>query len=318
MTTPWLAGVVVFSTIAVVALFYRAFGSSRSFSLALTNLIGAYSILFLFFCDSNFPLVGPPAQALAYVMPLTAFVLGSLRMRQRVDSVATARRLRDRQQFGHVVAWLLPISGIGALTFFLPTELMTAPVETGVLLLAQSAIAGIVFIASLTVALFLLDTGLLFEALFKRLHRLLVPIFVFLSIYSFTLIVFAAIYQVTDQISHTPAFRVDGMVRHTTFPECIYFSLTTLSTVGYGDIVPLNNSIRFFVSVEVIFGVLLLLFGFNEIFSYSRETVQVADEKAPPRKVARPPAPRQDGGEVPASEGGPLPEGMAESPTSIF
>lgn len=287
MTTPWLAGVVVFSTVAVVALFYRAFGSSRSFAMALTNLIGAYSILFLFFCDSNFPLVGPPMQALAYVMPLAAFVLGSLRMRQRVDSVATARRLRDRQQFGHVVAWLLPITGIGTLTFFLPTEMMTPPVETGALLLAQSAIAGIVFLASLTVALFLLDTALLFEALFKRLHRLLVPIFVFLSIYSFTLIVFAVIYQVADQISHTPAFRVDGIVRHTTFPECIYFSLTTLSTVGYGDIVPLSNSIRFFVSVEVIFGVLLLLFGFNEIFSYSRETVRMIDENSPLRKSGR-------------------------------
>lgn len=291
MTAPALAGTMVVSTLGVAVMFHRAFASSRSFSLALTNLIGAYSSLFLFFSDSNFPLVGTPARALAYVIPLASFLMGCLHMRRRVDSVATARRLREQQHFGRLVAWLLPIFGIGVVTFMLPTEMMTPPVETAALLLAQVAIAGIVFPASLTIALFLLDTGLLFEALFRRLHKLLVPVFVFLSFYGVTLMVFAALYQVIDEASRVPLFKVDGVSRHVSFPECMYFSLTTLSTVGYGDIIPVGNAIRFFVSVEVIVGVLLLLFGFNEIFSYARD--ERIDERVedpaptPPRRRAR-------------------------------
>ena len=55
------------------------------------------------------------------------------------------------------------------------------------------------------------------------------------------------------------------------FTECLYFSIITLSTVGYGDLVPLSPLVRLVVGVEIICGVLLLLFGFSEIISYSRD-----------------------------------------------
>ena len=55
------------------------------------------------------------------------------------------------------------------------------------------------------------------------------------------------------------------------FTECLYFSIITLSTVGYGDLVPLSPLVRVIVGVEIICGVLLLLFGFSEIISYSRD-----------------------------------------------
>lgn len=40
--------------------------------------------------------------------------------------------------------------------------------------------------------------------------------------------------------------------------EMIYFSLTTLTTLGYGDITPAPHSIRFLVSLEAVFGQLFL------------------------------------------------------------
>ncbi|MBL8806505.1 MAG: two pore domain potassium channel family protein, partial [Rhodospirillales bacterium] len=44
-----------------------------------------------------------------------------------------------------------------------------------------------------------------------------------------------------------------------------------LSTVGYGDVLPVSEPIRLIALVEVVFGITLLLVGFSEIMSYSRE-----------------------------------------------
>jgi Ion channel len=40
--------------------------------------------------------------------------------------------------------------------------------------------------------------------------------------------------------------------------ELLYFSLVTLSTIGYGDIVPLNGEVRMLVALEGITGVLYI------------------------------------------------------------
>jgi len=49
------------------------------------------------------------------------------------------------------------------------------------------------------------------------------------------------------------------------FSDTIYFSVITLSTVGYGDITPVGPLVRALATVEVVAGLLLLLFGFAEI-----------------------------------------------------
>ena len=59
-----------------------------------------------------------------------------------------------------------------------------------------------------------------------------------------------------------------GIVRPIEFSEAIYFSMVTLSTIGYGDIVPVTSLAQTFVMLEVMFGVVLLLFAFAEIASY--------------------------------------------------
>ena len=41
--------------------------------------------------------------------------------------------------------------------------------------------------------------------------------------------------------------------------------------MGYGDIAPASDIVRVIVAVQIMFGVLLLLFGFWEIMSYARE-----------------------------------------------
>ena len=105
--------------------------------------------------------------------------------------------------------------------------------------------------------------------------RLVIPAFAFLTCYSLLVICFASFYSLADY-AHPPNFRIDGVARALTFPETLYFSVITLSTVGYGDISPATNLVRFIIAIEIVCGILLLLFGFNEIFSFAQEQLRHA------------------------------------------
>jgi voltage-gated potassium channel len=160
---------------------------------------------------------------------------------------------------------------IGIATFFIPGQALGSQAEGYVLIGAMAVIAVLVFLVSSNISVFLLDTGLVFEALFKKVQRLYIPAFAFFTFYSMNIIVFAAVYRVFDRFSEIPQFTIDGVLRGITFQESLYFSIVTLSTVGYGDIVPASSVLRALSSVQIVLGVLLLLFGFSEIMSYSKE-----------------------------------------------
>jgi voltage-gated potassium channel len=136
---------------------------------------------------------------------------------------------------------------------------------------AMAAISIIVIAVCRDVSTFLIDTSLLFDQFFTRMARLIVPAVAFLTFYSMLVIVFASIYRVIDVYSTVPQFLINGRPRVITFSESLYFSITTLSTVGYGDVAPEGNLIRVIVAIQIVCGVLLLLFGFSEIISYARE-----------------------------------------------
>ena len=62
-----------------------------------------------------------------------------------------------------------------------------------------------------------------------------------------------------------------GALRGLSFSESIYFSIGTISTVGYGDIIPYSNLARILSSLEVFCGIMLLMFGVSELLEYARE-----------------------------------------------
>jgi voltage-gated potassium channel len=136
---------------------------------------------------------------------------------------------------------------------------------------AMLAIAVVVFAVSPGVSAFLIDTGLLFEEFFERISRLAAAAFAFLTFYSVIVIVFAGIYRILDKLSAVSHFRIHDEVRDITYAESLYFSMVTMATVGYGDITPATDIARLVAAIEVVLGVLLLLFGFSEIMSYTRE-----------------------------------------------
>jgi voltage-gated potassium channel len=64
---------------------------------------------------------------------------------------------------------------------------------------------------------------------------------------------------------------VGGVARDLAFSEALYFSLVTLATLGYGDVVPAAAAARILVAIQTVIGLLLLLFGFAEIQRALRE-----------------------------------------------
>ena len=56
--------------------------------------------------------------------------------------------------------------------------------------------------------------------------------------------------------------------------DFLYFAFVNYTTLGYGDIIPYSNLARVLASVEVFFGVMLLLFGVSELLEYARERRQ--------------------------------------------
>ncbi|MGE5202162.1 MAG: potassium channel family protein [Acidobacteriota bacterium] len=263
---------VLFGSVAVlVAVLYTVFPGSRFFTFAFANLIGIYACVFGFFVEVHFREVDRAVVAIGFVAPLAAFLAGVLWRRHLIRAVVFSTELRDERRFGHALLWLAPVFAVGALTFVIPEAHPSTAALDWIFLAAMGTIAAVVLVSSRDVAVFLLDTGLLFEEFFGRAAGLIVPAFAFLTFYSLVVILFAAVFSVLDRLTHIPHFRIDGAVRPITFAEGLYFSVTTLSTVGYGDIAPATGLARVLVGFEIICGVMLLIFGVNEIMNYSRD-----------------------------------------------
>ena len=74
---------------------------------------------------------------------------------------------------------------------------------------------------------------------------------------------YAAIYTAFYYYDHN-LFTVAGH-EPLSFWDFCYFSISTLATVGYGDIVAKSTSLRMIVSLEIIHGIALLVFGISNL-----------------------------------------------------
>ena len=117
----------------------------------------------------------------------------------------------------------------------------------------MALIALIVLAVSQSVAIFLVDAGLLFDE-FLQMSRFAIPAFAFLTFYSLFVIAFASVYSIMSRHSSEAHFKVEGVARGLSFSEGVHFSIVTISTVGYGDIVPISSMARALASAEVVVG----------------------------------------------------------------
>jgi len=241
------------------------------FSLTFANLVAVYITVFAFFIEEVFGHIQPLVSATGFSLPILSFLAGCWIWRSSFKDVVDRPRIGEEQGLLYATIWLLPVFavGIGVLVLSVATE--GALNNDAMFLTAMGLIGAIVFGVSRSVVMFLVDVGLLFEEFFLRMSRLAIPAFAFLTFYSLLVIVFAALYAILANHGTEPHFRISNIVRPLTFSESVHFSIVTISTVGYGDIVPISNLARVLSSVEVIFGVLLLLFGVSELLEYTRE-----------------------------------------------
>lgn len=172
---------------------------------------------------------------------------------------------------GRKFLWTFPIFAIAAATFALP-RLGLDPDTINLLLVGSMGVFTLLVAGvSRQVSLFLIDTGLLFDQFIVRTGRLFRPAFAFFTLYSFIVIVFAMIFRIMDRLAPEPIFLIEGACSAISFSDSRYFSLITMSTVGYGDITPTGEVVRVVAAIEVLLGILLFLFGFAEIMRYVRE-----------------------------------------------
>lgn len=271
-TSRWTFLLTLLGTVVLaVAAMSRLFPGSRFFVIALANSLGVYACIFQLFIAANFAGIGSPAIEIGFALPVLAFLAGAWRKREAIRTIVRTARVDTGALLAKALAWLLPIGAVGAASFLVPGLALDETTVEIAFVLAMVAIGLFVVMASPAVATFLIDTGLLFEEFFGQVRKLAAATFAYLTFYSVIVIVFAAVYRITDMLSAAPGFALGGTPRPISFPEALYFSVVTMATVGYGDITPLSAAARMVSSVQIVLGVLMLLFGFSEVLAYARE-----------------------------------------------
>lgn len=254
-----------------VTLFYWLFPGSHFTTIALANFLSIYACLFTFFVYSNFAAAADWAVRIAFLLPIVAFVAG-VALRREAIRLLVRHEAESRVHYSpRLFIWLIPVFAVGIATFVLPHQAYSAEAVSVFLVVSMALIGILVFAVSRDVTAFLLETGLLFEEFFDQTAALLAPTLAFFTYYTFVIIVFGCIYRIIDRLIPGAHFVVFGVERDISFLESLYFSIITLSTVGYGDLLPLSPLVRAIAALQIVIGVWLIIFGFSEVLRYARE-----------------------------------------------
>jgi voltage-gated potassium channel len=130
------------------------------------------------------------------------------------------------------------------------------------------------------VVLVMIDVAMVFEGVAARLDRLIRPLIAFLTFYSLLVVVFACFYRIADLTTPEPQFTLHAQPARISFIDSLYYSVATITTLGFGDIAPTSLLVRALTGLEVVSGILMLLFGFSEIM---RSAGTDRGERPPPR-----------------------------------
>jgi voltage-gated potassium channel len=254
--------------IAIAGLFPK----SGLFPITFASLAAVYASIFALFIEGFFYSLGRVTLGIAFATPILLFIAGCWHQRDEIrKDIAETDIKGGRIGLLNAFLWLVPVWLVG-LGVYILFGIEQSRVNTDATLLAAMGVIGlIVFAVSREVATFLIDIGLLLEEFLTRISRLTVPAFAFLSFYAILVIAFAAVYGIVSRSSAYHHFRIGDEYRSLTFFESLYFSVVTLATVGYGDIVPSSNLVRMLAAFEVIVGIMLILFGVSELLEYAHE-----------------------------------------------
>jgi voltage-gated potassium channel len=277
----WTAAVTSLVTCAVgFGFFYLLFSGGAHFGMTVANFLAIYACMFEFFRDANFPAASRGFALGAVALPVLGFLVGCFMRRRQVYSIIHARRIRELHHLPRVTGWLLAALGVGAASFALPRLELDAQ-EQGFALLAAMALISLLVVASVRdVILVMIDVAMVFEGVAARLDRLVRPMMAFVTFYGLLVVVFACLYRIADLTTPVPQFSLRAAPERISFVDALYYSVATITTLGVGDIAPTSMLVRAITAIEVVSGVLMLLFGFSEIMR------SASAERRPPHDSA--------------------------------
>ena len=245
--------------------FYLLFPGGGHFGMTVANFLAIYACMFEFFRQANFPLAPQPFAFGAVALPVLGF-LGSCFMRRRqVYSIIHARRIRELERLPRLTSWFLGALMVGAASFALPRLELDARQQGIALLLAMAVITLFVIASVRDVVLVMIDVAMVFEGVGARLDRLIRPMIAFLTFYALLVVVFACLYRVADLTTRQTQFTLHAVPARISFVDSLYYSVATITTLGFGDIAPTSLLVRALTGMEVVSGIMMLLFGFSEI-----------------------------------------------------
>jgi voltage-gated potassium channel Kch len=273
-----LSTVMIAAALLGFGLFFLAFPRGLHIAVAQATMQAGYMCVFVFFLDANFPRALPWQAQAGFVLPVAGFLAGALVRRRAIGQLLAATHPR-RPRFDHMLRWGAPVAAIGAASFAVPDIDGSAAFEGWAFLAAMAAIALVVGLAARDVVTFILDTSAVFESFFAQVAHLAVPAFAFMTFWALLAIVFACLYRIADMTTAEPLFSIGGAPKRLEFAEALYFSVVTLATVGYGDIYPVGPLARLLSVAQIVAGLLLLIFGVNELIRYAETMPKHASER---------------------------------------
>ena len=266
-----LFSAVAFGGVGVaVGVLYLLFPQGPQFALNAANGLAMYTCLYSVIGRSAFPEAEDWARLGAFLLPIAAFVGACWLRRRELRPWIGAAHPPDLAHLPRFAGWLAAMGAVAVLSLALPFSRAAPGTQTAALLVAMAAVAAVSAGAVGEVVRLLADIAAIFREVTGRLALLAVPVAAYCSLWALLTVVFGCLYRIADGLSVRPLFHgPDGPLR-VGFPGALHFSAVTLSTVGYGDIQPLDDGVRLLAMVEALAGQLLLLFGFYEIMRGSQ------------------------------------------------
>lgn len=270
---PMLVPILFVSVVVVVIVVRKCLPGAPFITTTLAVGIPVYMCLYALIAIEAFEGNSPLLAYIGCLLPLISFTWSVWRNRVELNHQLVHRRVEARL-LARGIAWVLLAGSTISIAGEIALEGKEATLHAVSLLAGMAAVAVGVSLVISDLIILLAVTGHLFKKFVGRMVKRAVPVFSFLLVYIFLTMIFGALYSLLDEISGKPHFALNGTQQPLDLADAIYFSIVTISTIGYGDIVATTSAARTLAALEIIAGVVLFLFAFAEIASYDPEAEQ--------------------------------------------